>query len=79
MQEPFDNIQKLWALKDIIDSATVKYQEIAADENSISKESIDCLINTISDSANKIIHMRWTDQNGLQIGTDTYIKIINNL
>lgn len=79
MQEPFDNIQRLWALKTIIESATAKYQGICKNADSDSQKSISQLMNIVSDAANKISHMRWTDNDALYYGVMVYTNAINNL
>jgi hypothetical protein len=76
MQEPFDNIHKVWALKTIIDHATVKCQTLHKDQQ---YDSIAELMNIVSDAANKISPIRWTDHDGLAHGVVIYIKSIDTL
>lgn len=79
MQEPFDNIQRVWALKTIIESATAKSQEICKNADSNSQKSISQLMNIVSDATNKISHMRWTDNDALNYGIMVYTNAIDNL
>jgi hypothetical protein len=79
MQEQFDNIQKLWALKSIVDVAVTKYHKICEGENQDSEKKVSELIKIVSDATNKLSHMRWTDNYGLYCGVRIYTTAINNL
>jgi len=79
MQGQFDNIQRLWALKDIVDVAVAKYHIICEEKNQDSEKKVSELIKIVSDATNKLSHMRWTDDYGLSRGVGVYTTAINNL
>jgi hypothetical protein len=79
MQGQFDNIQRLWALKDIVDVAVTKYHIICEEKNQDSEKKVSELIKIVSDATNKLSHMRWTDDYGLSRGVGVYTTAINNL
>jgi hypothetical protein len=79
MQEPFDNIQRVWALKSIVECAHIKYQKICKYNDCESTQSISELMNIVSDATNKISRMRWVDQDSLHHGVAIYVDAIDNL
>jgi hypothetical protein len=79
MLEPFDNIHSLWALKEIINAATNKCKILCEKDDILSKQSMLTLMLIVSDATEKILHMRWTDTQGLMHGVKIYSQAIENL
>lgn len=79
VQEPFDNMHKVWTLKNIIAEATIKSQELSKKNDAESRQSMLELMTIVADATEKISNMRWTDSAGLINGTIIYLQAIKNL
>jgi len=74
-----EDIQKLYALKYLIDHAKAKYQDLSQKNDETFQQSVSDLLTIISDSADKLCMLRWIDTATLGIGTEIYRKAIDNL
>jgi hypothetical protein len=79
MQENSDNIQRLWAIKAIVEEAAKKCHDMRHDHDTVSSQTVMDLMNIVLDSTTKAIHMEWTDEAGLQHGVNIYVQSIKNL
>ena len=75
MQE--DKLQRVYVIKDLIDSALEKSQSIASD--SVPKEFVTDLLEILSEASNKISNLRWADSGSFPIGVAVYKQTIKNL
>ena len=78
-QENFDNIERLWAIKSIVEEAAKKCHELCHDRDTVSSQTVMDLMTIVLDSTTKATHMQWTDSAGLTYGTEIYIQSIKNL
>lgn len=76
MQENFQNLHKLWAVKSIVAAAHNKYTELCTNNASVSASEVLAVIQLVTDATEKILHMRWTNEAGLQHGLQIYEQLI---
>lgn len=76
MQENFENLHKLWAVKTIVAAAHNKYTELCANTESVSASEVLAVIQLVADATEKILHMRWTNEAGLKDGLKIYEQLI---
>jgi hypothetical protein len=79
MPEPFRDIHRLWALKEIVLAATDKCKILCEKDDIVSKQLMLTLMLIVSEATEKILHLRWTDAEGLQHGVKIYSQAIENL
>jgi len=78
-QENFDNMDRLWAVKSIINEAEKKCHELCRDHDMIPSQTVMDIMTILSDSANKATHIQWTDAAGWHYGIQVYAQSIKNL
>ena len=79
MQENFDNIERLWAIKTIVEEAAGKCYELCYNHDTVSSQTIMDLMTIILDSTTKASDIEWTDSTGLHHGVNIYVQSIKNL
>ena len=75
----YDNIRRLWAIKNIVDEAVIKCQTVCRDNPTVPKTFVLDLMHLLADASTKASNMRWTDDDGMNSGTAFYIQAIKNL
>jgi hypothetical protein len=78
-QENFNDIERLWAIKVIVEEAAKKCHELCYDHDVVSSQTVMDLMTIILDSTTKATHIQWTDSTGLRHGTQIYVQSIKNL
>jgi len=79
MQENFDHISKLWAIKTIVDAANNKYTELCSNNACVSGSEVLAVMRLVADATAKVLHMRWTNTDGLYHGVRIYKQAIKNI
>lgn len=79
MQENLDPNHKFWILKELVNEAQNRCQEISKSGHPISPEFMVGLMGVVAEAAEKVSHTRWLDNYGLYHGVDIYKQIIKNL
>ena len=77
--EKFDNIERLWAVKVIVEAANNKCQELCADTASVPAQSVLDIMHLVADATAKASHMRWTNADGLYHAVEIYVQAIKNI
>lgn len=78
-QENFDNIERLWSIKTIVEEAAKKCHELCHDRDTVSSQAVMDLMTILLDSTTKATDIQWTDANGLHNGVKIYLQSIKNL
>lgn len=76
MQENLENLHKLWAVNSIVAAAHNKYTELCANTASVSASEVLDVMQLVVDATEKILHMRWTNADGLNHGSRIYRDLI---
>lgn len=79
MLENFDNIERLWAVKVIVEAANNKYQELCADTACVPSQSVLDIMQLVADATAKASHLRWTNADGLYHAVEIYVQAIKNI
>ena len=79
MLEPLRDIHRIWALKEIVLVATDKCKILCEKHDHLSKQSMLTLMLIVLEATEKILHLRWTDTEGLHHGVKIYSQAIENL
>jgi hypothetical protein len=78
-QENFDNMQRVWVIKTIVEEAAKKCHELCHDRDVVPSQTVMDLMTIVLDSTTKATHIQWTDSAGLKYGMDMYLQSIKNL
>ena len=76
MQDNFENLHKLWAVKTLITAAHNRYTELCANNASVSGSEVLSVMQLVADATEKILHMRWTNADGLNHGLRIYEQLV---